>query len=168
MPSGTLRATVFDSPSPDGGVSSAVDNPSTLGHDPTNVFSTSGLISKTCRWRGFSAPGVQIVSLALKADWSVNGSLSGVSADSVFSLEYSLDGGSNYTTEVLRNDVVAPDSGSINVPLSTGQDLTQVRLHDFITAGGFGGSASLTASVSNIRIEMTYNAPPQFQMSNMM
>jgi hypothetical protein len=114
----------------------------------------------------------------LKFNWSVSGSASASAADDGgsassycgFNIDYSLNGGSNWINRVSRsrsavlNDYQSlSDSGSEDILLGVGQNITQVQVRDFMSTsanadgGQFFGSSSgsdITTSISNIRLEV--------------
>lgn len=168
MAVGVLHPTSFSTPNPlfpgDGQVSS----PQATGHGSTQVSSSNGPDVKSCAWSGFEAHGVTPTSVILKADWSQNGSLSGGTPLNGFSIRYSLNNGASWSFLHSASNFSGSSSGADQVALSNSQDVTQVKLDDDIFAqGGAGGQVTATASVSNIRIEIEFNAPPQFMMSSM-
>jgi len=93
--------------------------------------------------------------VTLKADWTNNGSITGV-ADNQLLIEYSLNGGGAWNTLLLHLNVTSLANGTASQALSNSQDLTTVRVRDSLLAetGGAGDSASITATVSNIKIEV--------------
>lgn len=151
----TRQATANQSPDPGQG-GSAVTGAANTGHDSTTV-STVGLDDQfaTCLWSGFAAaPAEQIFSTVLKFDWSENGSNSGGGVN-VFKVQYSLNGGSSWTDAINHTPITGANNGSTSISLSASQDLTQVQVRDFIEASSpDGGTSSVTASVSNIKLEV--------------
>src|SRR5215475_4416644 len=158
----TFNPTANTTPDPGQGGLAVTGNINT-GHGSTNVSAAfNGSQTKTCVWQTFSAgPGGQITSVTLKFDWSENGSIAGAGT-SLFQVQYSINGGAGYTTIFGHANVTSLTNSSSSVSLSAGQDLTQVRVRDLLNAAGNGdvaGTADLTTSVSNIRIEVvTVNA----------
>lgn len=136
----------------------AVTTPSNTGHSATTA-SASGATEQTkaCRWSGFSSAAGTISSVTLKVGWQQNGNLSdgGVSTSNQFTIEYSLNNGSSWNTLRDSTQIQAITSGTAQVSLLTNQDLTQVQVRDTLFAAGvIGESASVTATVSAIRIEV--------------
>jgi hypothetical protein len=169
MASASVPSTLFQTPDPAFG-GPAVSSPSNTGHGSSTVSSSSPSTSeKSCRWSGFAPPGVPLVSATIKVDWNrTAASLSGPGFNDFF-IEYSLDGGSNWSVMLLQSNVSGPATGTASVAISTGQDFSQVRVRDVLQAtGDVGGSASLTFIISDIRIEITYTVPPQVLLSSMM
>src|SRR5262249_52685230 len=113
--------------------------------------------TKTCIWQSFPSTGGAITSITLKVDHTSSGTLSGPSPVNEFKLQYSLNNGSSWTTAVDRvNFTASQGPTTFSVALGVGQDLTQVRVRDLIDAeGSIGGdSASCTATIANIKIEV--------------
>src|SRR5262245_44053367 len=106
----------------------AVSSPTNTGHGSTVASSDSdGNGEKaTCIWSGFAAAGVTPSEVRLKADWTAEGIIN-ISPPAIneFKIEYSLNGGSSWSTLHSASDVTTPVSGSSEVTLSNGQDLTQ-------------------------------------------
>lgn len=149
----------------------AVSSASNTGHGSTTASAAgANEQTKACRWSGFATVAGTITSVTLKADWIQNGSLSdgGVSTSNQFDIEYSLNGGSTWNTLKTASQIQASSSGTSSQSLLTSQDLTQVQARDTLFAAGvIGENASVTATVSNIRIEVTTtdtsaNFPPVF------
>lgn len=153
----TLIPTAVESPdSTQGGLT--VTNPTVTGHDPT-TSSASGnqTTNRTCRWHTFQLPFGPVLSLSLKFDWS----LSGNTGNGLKELEinYTINGGSNWVIQVQRPGTIG--SGSESIPLSASQNISLVQVRDqviIITIGAESGS--ITASISNIRLEADVE-PPQ-------
>ena len=158
----TAQSVVSVSPganqTPDSGQGgSAVSSPSNIGHGNTVAHkSNGGFLSRTCRWFSFQSVSGQILSISLKADWSIDGMLE-ADGTNEFSFQYSTNNGSSWATAVFRSNVTAPDSGSVNISLSPSQDLTLVQVRDRFAVQateGIGFDAQINVSVSNIRIEV--------------
>jgi subtilisin len=178
---------------PDSGQGGGVSNPSIEGHGSTytSFFVTDPGTSshsdiKSARWSAPQAVSGEKVSIRLKFDWSVSGYAS-ANADPIggnafsswgFYIDYSLDGGSQWITHVskyvsavsLGNGENQPlsESGSADILLSNGQNITQVQVRDFITADanasrGDANSSSagvdFTVSISRIRLEVVRLTP---------
>lgn len=154
----TRNPTSNESPDTGQGGSAVTGNTNT-GHGSTVATSTDGggNETKTCRWSGFAAtPGGQIKSVTLKIGHSSQGDLVGAGPTNAFTLDYTLNGGTNWLSAVSRANFTALQSGTFSVALAVNQDLTQVQARDAIqaTTVGLGDSASATASISDIRIEV--------------
>lgn len=155
----TKNPTSNTSPDPgQGGV--AVDGNINTGHASTtsSAIGEASSETKTCIWTGFQAVSGQILSATLKIDHSSNGALSGVTAQNSFTLQYSLNGGADWTNAVARSNFTTLSAATFSVSLSASQDLTQVQVRDSIVASTdspLGHTASAVASVSDIRIEVT-------------
>jgi hypothetical protein len=140
----------------------AVTIPSNTGHANTSVSAAGDDLGvsqeKSCIWQGFAAaPSGTKVSVTLKITHTSQGSISGFSATNQFRLEYSLNGGGAWSIAVLRINMTTsqgPTVFSVALPLS--QDLTQVKVRDFIqaTALNIGHSAAADATISDIKIEV--------------
>jgi hypothetical protein len=154
-----------------GGV--AVTGAVNTGHASTqSLKSGAGATTKTCMWNGFSSVAGTITSVILKVDWIQNGSASDgfVGTANQFTIDYSINGGGAWLS--LRNvsQIGALTSGTSTVTLLTSQNLTQVRVRDALIATGvLGETAEVTATISNIRIEVVTTDPSrQQQVSGMM
>lgn len=136
--------------------------------------------AKSCRWSGFAAGPGNVTSEKLKFSWTASGSVSVTqdvagsgSASIQFVVEYSIDNGSNWTTKVSKSKSVsganvsgsldAPLSGSEEVALSPGQDITLVQVRTRTdantsatapTGGQVTSDAGITTTVSAIKIEV--------------
>src|SRR6266540_2668249 len=166
----------------------AVTLPSTAGHGSTYTSSSAhanggfGYASdgdgRSARWSAFQSVSGVIISVRLKFNWSVSGSASAGAADDGgsassscdFNIDYSLDGGSSWINRVSRsrsavgNDAQSlDDSGSEDILLSVGQNITQVQVRDSMLtyADASGGEslrsnsgADITTSISLIRVEV--------------
>lgn len=178
----TLNPSVNTSPDPGQGGAAVTGNTNT-GHSNTTSSGTNGTDqTKTCIWRDIPDISAPKTSVDLKLSWSASGSVDGsasvggfATADIQFKLEYSLNGGGAWTTITLQNKTVSVtngDSGSdslnvpnqdVVIPLSISQDITQIRVRDSIIAqtdrNGAPSTcgASVTAQVSNIRVEVQIN-----------
>jgi hypothetical protein len=128
------------------------------GHGSTIASQVgSGSQTKTCIWTTFGAgPGGQIASALLKFDWTEDGAIANNGTNN-FLIQYSIDGGSNWITIFTHTDVISSTSSSSQVTLPVGQNIGLVQVRDRLraTGSGIGDSASLTGSISNIRIEIT-------------
>lgn len=126
------------------------------GHGSTTSAQVgSGTTNKTCRWTTFPAVAGTVVTLVVKADWSEDGTV--VSGGSnLFQLAYSVNGGGAWTTFLSHANVTSASSGTASATLTT-SDPTQVQVRDLLRAAGTvgGDSASVTATVSNVRLEVT-------------
>jgi len=159
MPIITLNPTSNTTPDPGQVGSLAVTGNTNTGHASTTALKNgAGEQTKSCLWTGFpAAPPGQILGATLKVDWQQNGSLTdgGTSTSNLFEIDYSINGGSTFP--LLRQDTLIQSlsSGTSSVSLSLTQDLTQVRVRDTLDAIGVAGeSASVTVTISNIRIEV--------------
>jgi hypothetical protein len=138
----------------------AVGSPTNNGHAATTAsVSTVGADNKTCRWQGFAAAGCSPSSSKVKADYSITGGVVGPSGENDLFLDLSEDGGSSYFNGFAVQNVSVSQSGSAEIILSNSQDLTLVRVADWIRASTVSGSESdsIIASISNVRIELQAN-----------
>lgn len=149
-----LQPTVNQTPDAGQG-GTAVTSPSNTGHGSTNVTGVSGgSQTKTCRWFNFQSTAGLVLDIKLKLSWAESGSVIPISLNS-FSIEYSLNNGSSWNTVISHAGVVNPDSGNetINIPP---QDISIIQVRDTISASDInGGQADLSASVSDIKLEVT-------------
>jgi hypothetical protein len=164
---------------------SAVSGITNTGHGSTstNASANNGGFQnsvKSARWFGFqNQTGGQRLGTRLKLSWNANGSANasddgvGGSGDgsSDFLIEYSTNGGSSWTTIVSDSaSATSPGNGSdsfsnsnsADIALSVNQDLSQVQVrvrYDATASADVGsgnhGDGSVTATISNIRIEVT-------------
>jgi len=158
MPLITVNPTSNVTPDPGQGGLAVTGNINT-GHSSTTASVVgAGGQTKTCKWTVFPSVGGQILSVTLKVDWTQNG----VTTDGFaltanqFLIEYSLNNGSSWNT--LRNAALisSSSSGTATQSLSNAQDLTQVQVRDKLSVtGDVGQSVSVTASTSQIRLEVT-------------
>ena len=173
----TVTANNNESPDSTQAFTSAVTGNGNTGHSNTTSSVTIGSEdsnsqTKTCRWFNFVGPPVK--EIKLKFNWSINGELvlTGAAPDSTvanaaFSVSYSIDGGSNWTTAVIRSfqrnvsgSTPFSDSGSetITLPLVA---LGQIQVRDRIRADAFStldptvsASSTITASIDSIQLEV--------------
>jgi hypothetical protein len=197
---------------PDIGGSFAVTGISNTGHDSTNAFNSAvdignaasqdKTLDKTAKWSSFSAfPAGTVNSLHLKLDWAVSGTVDAntfgedcsATAEIFLGIDYSLDGGSNWISQVFQTRIASASggdsdsdsidtSGSVDITLLTSQNinLVQVRddihVHSVAFANGTGNTASsqsdITATISNIKLEaditVTSSSGSQKQVQGMM
>lgn len=138
-----------------GGV--AVTTPTNTGHAST-VASASGpgAQTKSCRWFSFQSASGQIKSITLKITHTSQGVLANAGGNT-FTISYSLNGGSSWTNAVNRvNFTTSEGPTTFSVALSAGQDISQIQVRDLLDANapGAGDSASVTATVSDIKLEI--------------
>ncbi len=194
MPITTLNPTV--NTTPDQASTLAVSGISNNGHTftltATSAFDSEdqppqdNSDSRSARWSGFAAGPGSLISLKLKFNWSITGNVAVVQhvsgtglADILFKIEYSVNGGSSWTTFVSKSRAVGTnnsdsinESGSEIVELSLVQNTTlvQVRVrmdaNASASAPAFEGadvtsSANLTTTISGIVVEAeTASAAP--------
>lgn len=156
----TLDPTANQTPDPGQGGLAVTGNINT-GHGSTVTSQVAaGTQTKSCIWTAFPSLGGQVVSMTLKFDWSEDGfvNVGSGSASNSFRVQYSVDGGGAFTTIFDHADVVAPNSGSSQVTITIPQDITQVQVRDRMQATAtvdLSDNASITTSISNIRLEIT-------------
>jgi hypothetical protein len=143
---------------------SAVTTPTNTGHASTTTTASGagGSAEKSCRWFAFQAVGGTITAITLKIDHTSSGTLSG-SASNSFILDYSLNGGSNWTNAVTRSNFTSSQGPTtFSVGLSAGQDISQVQVRvDYLCdSTEAGDSASITATIANIKLEVTVQDQP--------
>src|SRR5215510_4121242 len=152
----TVNPSAYQTPDsgPTGPIGTAVNSPTNNGHGSTRILTSSrGVVKKSCRWSGFQAVSGQIVSITLKVGWNESGS-SG-DGDNSFGVEYSLDNGSSWNALFSHIEINAPNSGTAQVSLPSGQDISRVQVRDILTVLGTAtSSVSVTASVSSIQLEV--------------
>jgi hypothetical protein len=161
MPTLTVNPTSNTTPDPAQGGNAVTGNVNT-GHGSTiTTQAGAGTATKSCIWTGFPATGDggAVVSMTLKFDWTEDGSVivGTGSASNSFRVQYSVNGGGAFTTVFQHADVVAPASSSSSVSITLPQDVTQVQVRDRMQAtatADVSDSASITTSISNIRIEV--------------
>lgn len=128
------------------------------GHGSTTASASNGATQdKTCLWTTFPTSIGQVLTINLKADFSESGSLTGGGATNAFIIEYSLNGGSSWNTLRAAFNITSSSSGTATQSLSASQDISQIRVRDLLEGSttDVGESASVTASVSLIRLEIT-------------
>lgn len=158
----TINTTTPTTPDPAQG-GSAVTGAAAAGHASTLTAQVgTGTATKTCHWTGFVAVGGVKISAILKVGWQQDGSLSdgGVVTSNQFTIEYSLNGGSSWNSLRNATQIQAPTSGTDQAALTVAQDLTQVQVRTAqIASASVGESASVTVTISDIRIEVTTQDP---------
>jgi len=151
----TRQPTSNTSPDPGQG-GGAVTGPVNTGHASTVCSDApgGGNTTKSCIWAGFSNVVGQKSSIKLKLDYTETGSIP--DGTNEFRIEYSVNGGGAWSTIIDHSDI-SSSSGtvSVEVALSNGQDISQVQVRDFLLAGANTLVASVTTSISNIRIDVT-------------
>src|SRR5262245_24926565 len=153
MPLTTRQPTSNTTPAPGVG-GDFVAGPTNTGHGTT---SGSGNYSASWVCSGFANVSGQKTSVRLKANHSSNGFVSGAAFNS-YIIEYSLNGGSSWTTAFTRAFFNTLLNSSFDIALPNNQDLTQVQVRDrgltSITDPELE-NAAIDFSVSSIRIEVT-------------
>lgn len=155
----TLQPGANTNPDPVQG-GSAVSSATNTGHGSTTVSQAgAGTSTKSCIWTAVGPGGGLVISAALKFDWDENGSVvvGTGSAGNSFRVQYSLDGGSVWNTAFNHTDVTSSTTSSTTVSLTLPQDFSQIQVRDRLQASATNDpsdSASITASISNIRVEV--------------
>lgn len=156
----TRIPTAFDSPDPtQGGNAMGTANATScsggvigLGSEPSN--------SPTYRAYSFQTPSLpNITSLDLRFSYSVN--IAEGSTGSVTTvIEYSLDGGSIWTTSLTKTNSSETSTRSISLSLS--QNIANVRVRAHMTGGGpsTGDERQMTMTLTSIRIDVGATDPP--------
>lgn len=137
----------------------AVTTPTNTGHASTTASCSGagGVQTKSCRWFSLSNIYGQRVSVTLKITHTTDGALTGVGAFNAFQMDYSVNGGTNWTSAVTREGYTgAQGPTTFSVALGLSQDVSQVQVRDqlTVTTESGGESASATATVSNIQVEV--------------
>lgn len=185
----TLFAANTETPDPDLG-GSAVTGQTDTGMSDNSVSVSAppnGTQIKSCRWSAFNKFAAErhpfpynsthnFQKMTLKFDWDVsaggasavdNGGSSG-SADAIFIVAYSTDGGANFTSVVTKSahvigsdsqSIVDSGSVSVDIPTTPVKDLSQfaVRARMLAAASATGAdtaTADVTANVSNLQLEV--------------
>ena len=144
----------------------AVTGATNTGHASTSCAANGDGIGvseeKSCLWAGFTNVTGLPTAKTLKITHTSDGTRSGASATNQFTLEYSLNGGGAWSSAVSRVNMTSSQGPTVfSVALPVDQDLTQVRVRDFIqaTALTIGHSATASATISDIQIEITLQDP---------
>jgi len=130
------------------------------GHGSTLTTAATGTVTKSCIWTTFPAFTTPIASMALKFDWTEDGTVvvGTGSASNSFRVQYSINGGGAWNDVFTHSNVTSPGNGSSSVALTLPQDTTQVQVRDRMQAtatADLSDSASITTTISNIRLEVT-------------
>lgn len=139
----------------------AVTGPTDTGHASTTSSAAGDGIGvseeKSCIWSGIGNVSGVIISKKLKITHTSNGTISGGTATNQFTLDYSLNGGGAWSSAVSRINMTTSQGPTVfSVDLPVGQDLTQIRVRDFIqaTALSVGHSATAIVTISDIQVEV--------------
>lgn len=159
----------------------AVTGVSDTGHastvTPSSANTGSDSDEKSARWFGLENYGGFRISVRLQLSWTASGIASAVddgeggtaSGSATFTLEYTVDGGDNWTEIVTDNataeapgtpDADFTNNDSADIALSSDVDLSLVEVRgDYTTSAassglGNNGSASVTVVVSGIQVEI--------------
>lgn len=136
----------------------AVTTVSNTGHAETTTTASGagGTAEKSCRWSTFQSAGGTITAITLKVTHTSSGTLTGGSSN-MFTLDYTLNGGSSWTNAVTRSSFTAAQGPTtFSVALSVAQDISQVQVRvDYLCdSNEAGDSASVVATISNIMLEV--------------
>lgn len=146
----TINPTSNTTPDPGQGGAVVATNTNT-GHASTTVIAGATEL-RTCIWTAFRDTGGGKQAINLKFDWQADGAVDG--GTNQFLVQYSVNGGSNWTDAVNQVDVAgATGAQAFSVGLSVTQTISQVQVRDKLAAST--GTATLTAQISNIRLEVT-------------
>lgn len=182
---GTVTRQPTSNTSPNIGGTSAVTDAANTGHGATESAATRNTdgtttTTKTCRWSAFQSVSGTILGITLKLNWEASGSVDAItsdtgdtaSADIGLTIDYSTDGGSNWTglvsvgtqasaTAGTSDSDTLDDSGSESVSISSAISLSQIQVRDRIEAVAVvsedvaaTASADITATISGIQLEV--------------
>src|SRR5262245_25322210 len=129
----TLQPTANQSPDATlGGL--AVTAPTKTVHASTTATCSDagGSQTKSCRWFTFPSFSAQVRTMTLKLDHTTSGALTGAGATNSYQVDYTLNGGTNWTSAVLRQQFTSSQGPTtFSVALSVGQSTSQVQVRDF-------------------------------------
>ncbi len=106
--------------------------------------------------------GGQITSVTLKIDHTSSGGKTGVGASNSFTLDYSIDNGGAWTNAVTRDNMTSSQGPTtFSAALSAGQNLSQVKVRDSMSATttSNGETANASATIANIKLEVVTRVP---------
>lgn|SRR5262245_42902525 len=156
-----LQPTANQTPDAGQGGTIAVTGATNTGHGSTTASATGpgSTEAKSCRWSGIGTTSGGRVSVTLKISQTSSGILGG-GGQNAFTVEYTVNGGANWSIALLRENFTASNSAPISVALSNTVDTTQVQVRDLLETDAPGGadSASVTATVSGIQVEVVTDA----------
>lgn len=180
MPITTLNPTSLTNP--DQGGTTAFDSAnntsgSSGGTASGSGFSFSDALAESARWHGFTYSGPAPTQIRLKFTWDADGQVSmdfpivgSGSASASFSIESSTDGGSNWQDQASGSVSLSDEGsdsfdtdGSVDFNISPGTTISNIQARARVDASvsvsssedGNTASASIFASLSNIRLEIT-------------
>jgi hypothetical protein len=154
----TLNPTANETPdSTQGGL--AVTGATNTGHGVTLTAQIgAGTETKTCRWFGIVSPGRVQRAVTVLAGWSRTAAALSGGGSNIFRIEYSVDGGSNWTAMLTQTNVTGAASGTASASLSSSQNINLIQVRDFMRASVSGsGSASIGVSISDVRVEVDFS-----------
>jgi len=178
----TVQAVTLQSPDPNFGTDGAVTTQTAGGHAASQVIDTGpgAPQNKSARWSAYALVGL-VKKFTVKFDWAINPggvdtdiTLGGTAnADASFDVTLSVDGGATFPTSLLsrsasisgNNDVSLIESGSVSFDISSIPAIGQIQIRDRLhanatTTGGGSATASVTATISNLRLEVATHDPP--------
>lgn len=149
----------------------AVTGATNTGHANTSCSAIGDGIGvnqeKSCLWTGFTNVSGLPISKTLKITHTSDGTRNGATSANQLTIGYSLNGGGAWLTAVSRFNMTTPAGPTVfSVPLPASQDLTQVRVRDFISASAtdIGHDATAEATIANISIEVVTQDPGVISM----
>ena len=157
MPTQTVQATRNTTPNPDTG-GNAVTGSANTGHAATTCSITGvGLDNKTDKWDLYPNINGVISAINVKFDWVRNGALGAGTSNG-----WSVIAGTLGDTEtaISESNVTGASSGSVNFALSGSRIKNPAALFvaDSIAAtGALGQTATLTITISNLALQVTYS-----------
>jgi hypothetical protein len=166
MPLFTINPTANETPDATLG-GGAVSGATNTGHTSTLTPASGGSSSrKSARWFSFVPIAGTISAITLKIDHTSSGALSGPTPTNQFTLEYSTNGGGAWNPAASRTNFVgAQGPTTFSVGLAISQNVAQVQVRVLYDAGttDIGDSASITATIANIKLEV--NTVDSFALS---
>lgn len=156
----TVNPTVNTAPAP--GISSiAHSSMSNTGHG-SSIATSLGEEIRSGRWSSFTAL-VKNPTIALDLKMTYSYSFTGSSGSVSTLLEYSLNNGSSWISIASHSRVGTDNAAagsSPSISLTLGQAVSQVMVRETISGvGGEGTNKTVTAVLSNIRLESQTNSP---------
>lgn len=136
----------------------AVTAPTNTGHSSTVTSASGGAAqTKSCRWFSFQNVGGSKSAITLKVDHTTAGALAGPSPNNFFALDYSVNNGGSWVNAATRSGFTSSQGPTtFSVALNVTQDITQVqvRVDYFAETFDIGDSASVTATIASIKLEV--------------
>lgn len=138
----------------------AMTTPTNTGHASSTASCSDAGASQTKSMRWFTIPAAisgQRISVTLKVTHTSSGALTGAGASNLFRVSYSVNGGSSWTDAVNRESFTSSQGPTVlSVTLSIAQDTSQVQVRDvlIVATNDNGESASATATISGVQVEV--------------